>query len=153
MTNQTTTEVDQLDSVADRPEPHLCDNRLLVVDGDPFFALLAQDALSLIFDEVVAVRDGREAMQQLEGQEFDLVIVNLPGPQSDGVRLISRMFFTACSHDTPIVGLLHADDAATAKTVANFNIERIVAAPIDFGGFVEQIVDVVRSRQQIALCA
>ncbi len=123
------------------------------MDGDPVFAVLAQSALSLIFDEVVSARNGNEALQQLDDQEFDLVIVNLPGPQSDGVRLISRMYFKPTSHGVPVVGLLDAADTETAKAVAHFDIERMLISPLDLGEFVSAIVEIVRTRQQIPLCA
>ena len=51
---------------AEAPKRTRSDNRILLVDRDTIFRTVAFNALSLICDEVVTVRDSLEALQAMQ---------------------------------------------------------------------------------------
>ncbi|MEX0732664.1 MAG: response regulator [Aquisalimonadaceae bacterium] len=81
-----------------RPGPNL-----LLVDDEPGIL----DALTLFLQlegfRVVQASNGRQALDQLESQRFDLVITDLMMPYMDGAQLIGMMRETPTWANIPIV--------------------------------------------------
>ena len=73
------------------PTPSLRGTRLLVVDDDPGARLLAGTMLQAAGAEVVAVRDGAEAVVRLRREDFDLVLMDLNMPVMDGFSAAKKL--------------------------------------------------------------
>ncbi|HPC83554.1 MAG TPA: sigma-54 dependent transcriptional regulator [Thermoanaerobaculaceae bacterium] len=65
--------------------------RVLVADDEPSFRELLADILEGAGHEVVAVRDGAEALAALERGRFDLVLADQRMPRLDGLELLRRV--------------------------------------------------------------
>ena len=63
-------------------------NRILVVDDEAGIRDVIQDYLSDAGYDIVTARDGLEALEKMENQDFDLVITDLSMPNLDGFGLI-----------------------------------------------------------------
>jgi CheY-like chemotaxis protein len=81
--------------------------RILVVDDEPMVRALISRVLTDEGYEVVAVADGRAALDAARGAEaqFDLIITNHYMPGLTGPELIARV-----RHDFPSLPILHVDD-------------------------------------------
>jgi two-component system, cell cycle response regulator CpdR len=81
--------------------------RILVVDDEPMVRALIARALTDEGYEVVAVANGRAALDAARGAEtaFDLVITNNYMPGLTGAELIARV-----REDFPALPILHVDD-------------------------------------------
>jgi two-component system KDP operon response regulator KdpE len=66
-------------------------NRILVADDEPGIRKVVRDALEREGHEVVTVVDGREGLEQFEGQPFDLVITDLAMPNLGGLELVQEI--------------------------------------------------------------
>jgi CheY-like chemotaxis protein len=82
-------------------------SRILVVDDEPMVRALIARALTDEGYEVVAVANGKAALDAAQGAqaEFDLIITNNYMPGLNGAELIARV-----REDFPILPILHIDD-------------------------------------------
>ena len=83
--------------------------RILVVDDEPMVRALIARALTDAGYEVVAVSDGRAALETARGAEdqFDMIVTNNYMPGLTGPELIERV-----RQDFPRLPILHVDDVA-----------------------------------------
>jgi CheY-like chemotaxis protein len=81
--------------------------RILVVDDEPMVRALIARALTDEGYEVVAVANGRAALDAARGADvgFDLIITNSYMPGLTGVELVARV-----RQDFPDLPILHVDD-------------------------------------------
>lgn len=86
--------------------------RILVVDDEPMVRALIARVLSDEGYEVVAVANGRAALDAARGAEvgFDLVVTNNYLPGLDGPELIARV-----RQDFPSLPILHIDDISRRR--------------------------------------
>jgi CheY-like chemotaxis protein len=63
--------------------------RILIVDDEPAFCALVHDALPAF--EVVAVGNGREALDVVHEEKLDLVITDIRMPEMDGIALLKNL--------------------------------------------------------------
>lgn len=83
--------------------------RILVVDDEPMVRALITRALTDEGYEVVAVANGRAALDAAHGAEvgFDLIVTNSYMPGLTGPELVARV-----RQDFPNLPILHIDDIA-----------------------------------------
>ncbi len=81
--------------------------RILVVDDEPMVRALIARALTDAGYEVVAVANGRAALDAARGAEvgFDLIVTNSYMPGLTGAQLVNRV-----RQDFPDLPILHVDD-------------------------------------------
>jgi CheY-like chemotaxis protein len=86
--------------------------RILVVDDEPMVRALITRALSDAGYEVVAVANGRAALDAARGAEvsFDLIVTNNYMPGLNGPELIARV-----RQDFPSLPILHIDDISRKR--------------------------------------
>lgn len=66
--------------------------RILIADDDPLIRTLVQRRLEAAGHEVVAVENGREALQRIDASPgFDMVITDIQMPELDGLELIREL--------------------------------------------------------------
>jgi CheY-like chemotaxis protein len=81
--------------------------RILVVDDEPTVRALITRALTDEGYEVVAVANGRAALDAARGAEFDMIVTNNYMPGLSGPELIARV-----RQDFPNLPILHVDDVS-----------------------------------------
>jgi CheY-like chemotaxis protein len=86
--------------------------RILVVDDEPMVCALITRALTDVGYEVVAVANGRAALDAARGAEvaFDLIVTNNYMPGLNGVELVDRV-----RQDFPTLPILHIDDISRKR--------------------------------------
>jgi CheY-like chemotaxis protein len=84
--------------------------RILVVDDEPMVRALISRALTDAGYEVVAVADGRAALDAARSAQFDLIVTNNYMPGLNGPELIARV-----RQDFPSLPILHIDDISRRR--------------------------------------
>jgi PAS domain S-box-containing protein len=79
--------------------------QVLVVDNDAFFVEFLAELLERHGYRVVKAYNGREALDRLEDQAYDLMIVDMVMPEVDGRQLIEAVRRRADGGDIPIVAV------------------------------------------------
>jgi CheY-like chemotaxis protein len=64
---------------------------ILVVDDDPTVRMIASEILTAAGHEVSEAGDGDEALTQVAGTPFDLVILDMLMPNKDGLETIAEL--------------------------------------------------------------
>jgi two-component system KDP operon response regulator KdpE len=78
-------------------------SRVLIVDDEPGIRQMIGEALKREGHESAMAKDGNEALQAAESQEFDLVITDLSMPGLEGLELVRRL--RERDRETPILVL------------------------------------------------
>jgi two-component system, OmpR family, KDP operon response regulator KdpE len=63
-------------------------SRVLVVDDEAGIRKVVRDSLEREGHEVTTCVDGREALERLEDEEYDLIVTDLSMPRTDGLELV-----------------------------------------------------------------
>ncbi len=66
-------------------------SKILVVDDDPDIAMMLQDRLEANGYQVVVARDGRRALELIEQEAPNLVLLDVELPQLTGIEVLRRM--------------------------------------------------------------
>lgn len=85
--------------------------RILVADDSATDRLIMETLLKRQGHEVIAVKDGLEAVQRFETSAPDLVLMDVMMPELDGIAAARRMRELAGSHVVPIIFLTSLNDA------------------------------------------
>lgn len=114
--------------------------QLLVADNSPFYRKLLSDALEEKGHRVRTVADGLEALQALESDGYDAVVLDLVMPRLSGARACRQIKADARTREIPVVILsgLREDeiddaqgigaDAFVAKMQAEAMVSHLMAA-------------------------
>ncbi len=78
-------------------------HRVLVVDDDPAFRLLAQRAMRGVADQVEEAEDGLRALTFITRQRPDLVVLDLRMPELGGVEVLEILAADEALRDIPVV--------------------------------------------------
>jgi len=106
--------------------------RVLVADDHPVNRMIVEAYLTLAGHEVVLVDDGAQAVQAVNGQAFDLVLMDIHMPVMDGLtamRLIRALPSPLC--DIPIVALTANAMAGDRDGYLDQGMNGYVAKPVD----------------------
>lgn len=106
--------------------------RLLIAEDDPdirdiLVHLLAADGGR----EIVAVENGRAALEAIGAQSFDLVIVDVLMPELDGLQVLERMRRISSARDTPALVVTALDDRDTAVRALRAGADDRLTKPFD----------------------
>ncbi len=106
----------------------MANGRVLIVDNEP--SVLKSYALSpgKAGFSVTKASSGREALQYIEREEFDVVLSDFSMPQMDGLALLSSM--RARSVDLPVVLMLDKVDNRTMLKAAELGAMQALVKPI-----------------------
>jgi len=78
-------------------------NRVLVVDDDPMVTRLVRINLEMEDFEVLEVWDGRAALEVLQGNPPELLLLDIMMPQMDGWEILRRLRSDPEFNNLPIV--------------------------------------------------
>lgn len=119
--------------------------RLLVVDDDEAIRLLAQRILMSYWGSVEVAGNGREALQILLRQDFDVVLVDLRMQEMDGLTFIQE-----ARNIWPWLGFIIMTgfmDDVSGDLAAALNINRILQKPVRPGQLGRAVLDEYRDRR------
>lgn len=77
--------------------------KVLVVDDSPTFRAIVSVTLEKAENHVVQASDGLEALEMLEGADFDLFVVDINMPRMNGIEFVTEMRKQDRFADTPVI--------------------------------------------------
>ena len=137
----------------DSREPLLRDLNILLADDDQTFVHLAEIALVDIKAQLDTAGDGASAFTRLLEGDYDLAILDLSMPLTDGFRLLSYIRHTPRLRHLPVVVVTSRDDTHAAQEVSNLGADLMLVKPVDWVEFPHRICDAVRARRQLTMAA
>lgn len=114
--------------------------RVLVVEDDPAIRQLIAFALSDEGYEVEEAANGRTALERVERQHPDLIILDMKMPEMDGWQF-AQHYRARYDHRVPIIVLTAARDAAQRS--GDIEAEDYVAKPFDLDQLIGHVKGIV----------
>ncbi|MFM9941131.1 MAG: response regulator [Hyphomicrobiaceae bacterium] len=112
-------------------DPH--DAAVLVVDDDPIFAALAVTCLSRAGLRTASASDGVEALDILQVQRFDVLLVDLDMPKIDGFRLIALLRGMPKLDSLAIMVVSGTRDPAAYEEALGLGADTFLTKPVEWG--------------------
>ena len=114
--------------------------RVLVVDDNPTNLLIAGGYLRKMGLLAETVGSGRDALEQIQLQHYDAVLLDLQMPEFDGFATARAMRATEAGRRLPIIALTAAARVADRQAAKAAGMDDHVAKPIDPLQLVEALV-------------
>lgn len=116
-------------------------HQILIVEDDPLLRELLRQMLATSEWEIVETQNGREAIEQVQKQTPDLILLDLMLPEMDGFEFLQQLRQTAKGRSIPVVVL-----TAMELTAAELNLlDGYVAQILQKGSYSrEQLLHEVR---------
>ena len=112
-------------------------NRILLIEDDPFFGLILNDQLEMNGYEVRLLSIPGQAVENLQEQKFDLVIMDKLLSGVDGTRVCAEIRGTEEISDVPILMMSGLDGASEICIAAGAN--NFIAKPFEVDDLMESI--------------
>lgn len=103
--------------------------RLLVVDDDRIFRLSTAALLRQDGHEVVEAADGNAAVETLQRDRFDLVLLDMRMPGLDGIGIVEVL--RTWGHDTPILMISGFGTVDTAVNAIHTGADDFLTKPVE----------------------
>jgi adenylate cyclase len=104
---------------------------VLVVDDDPVNRALLTRFLEQDDYRVDAAADGRQALERLQAEPFDLVLLDVVMPNMDGYEVLTEMQRDEALRHVPVVMITALDDVDTAVKCIESGADDYLPKPFD----------------------
>jgi CheY-like chemotaxis protein/anti-sigma regulatory factor (Ser/Thr protein kinase) len=104
---------------------NLIDRKILIVDDDPRNIFVLASVLEDFGAEILEAESGKEALEVLEQQHVDLILMDIMMPEMDGYQVIQAIRESKTYNKVPII-------AITAKSLKDDSEKCIVAGANDY---------------------
>jgi adenylate cyclase len=105
--------------------------RLLVVDDNKVNRLLLTRNVNLMGHRAVAVASGREALEMLRGDGFDLVLLDIEMPGMDGFQVLEQIRGDVALRDVPVIVTSSLDGLDNVVRCIELGAEDYLAKPVN----------------------
>jgi two-component system alkaline phosphatase synthesis response regulator PhoP len=112
--------------------------KIMIVDDEMHLARILQFTLEHAGYEVVTAFDGREALDSLDREDPDLVILDLMLPIVDGYKICNIMRKGEKYRDTPVI-ILSARDFSREELDEPLNADLLMEKPFNTEYLLEEI--------------
>ncbi|MGH2747219.1 MAG: response regulator [Actinomycetota bacterium] len=103
--------------------------RVLIVDDEPDIRLLIRINLVAAGYEVLEAGNGREAIDFLEGQEPDLVLLDLRLPELDGWEVLEHLKERGVAERVPVIAISAHASPTTKERAREVGFKSYVSKP------------------------
>jgi CheY-like chemotaxis protein len=133
-----------LEAVA-RPGPLAC-RRILVVDDQAQVRNVLMRALCLAGASVREAPDGHSALQAIEAEIPELILLDLAMPLMDGWGVIAALQASARTASIPVILETSSDDLANLRRAQHLGVAGFISKPFRLGDVVESCRRVLDSQ-------
>ncbi len=112
--------------------------KIMVVDDEMHLARILQFTLEHAGYDVVTAFDGREAIDALDKEAFDLVILDLMLPVVDGYKVCNIIKTSDRFKDTPVI-ILSARDFGREELDEPLNADLLMEKPFNTEDLLDEI--------------
>ena len=116
-------------------------HRVLVVDDEPHVRRLLRQGMEQCGYDVAEAADGRDAIRQLGGNAFDLVIADIIMPEQDGLEVI--MFLRKEQPHVKVIAVSAPGNELFLTTAKSLGAARVFPKPFelaDIAGAAEELL-------------
>jgi adenylate cyclase len=117
--------------VASAADAEIGQASLLVVDDNPTNRDLLSRQLARQGFSVSTAENGREALEMIEAQDFDLVLLDIMMPEIDGVEVLRRLKGDPAHHDLPVIMISALDEVASVVRCLEMGARDYLTKPFD----------------------
>lgn len=117
---------------------------LLIVEDEPDGQAVVTGLLQIYNINADAVGTAEEALQQLEHNHYDAVIIDLNLPGIDGIELVSIIRDNPALHDLPCVAITAYHASSVKQQALHAGFDAYFAKPLDDTGFVRSLERVIQ---------
>jgi two-component system response regulator VanR len=122
--------------------------RVLVVDDEPAIRALVAKIVERAGHPVESARDGAEAIERLDSNEYAVVVLDLMMPNVDGYALIEYIKTRPQKH--PAIIVISAGDTAALRRLDGSMVHSILRKPFDIDVLGDLITAAVRTMEEAA---
>ncbi|MFS0723231.1 ATP-binding protein [Paenibacillus sp. 1P07SE] len=127
-------------------------SQILVVDDDPINLQVLINALSLEKHDVIPVRSGGEALQEItRNPAIDLVITDWMMPEMSGLELCRHIREDYLLSDLPVLMLTARSRAEDSQTAFASGANDYLSKPVDLGELRARVRTLLKLRQSVKL--
>ncbi|TGC07888.1 response regulator [Methanolobus halotolerans] len=113
--------------------------QILVVEDNPVNMELTVDLLESYGYAVVQAEDGFVALQKLQDEDIDLILLDIQLPKIDGLELLARIKSDDSTRDIPVIALTAHSMRGDDERFISAGCIDYVSKPIDIKGFREKL--------------
>jgi DNA-binding response OmpR family regulator len=106
-------------------------SRLLVADDNKVNRLLLCRSLELMGHEVASVDNGRAALEKLQAERFDLLLLDLEMPELDGFGLLEQRAGEPALRDVPVIVTSSLEGAAAVARCIELGADDYLHKPVN----------------------
>ncbi len=120
---------------------------ILVADDEPAIRTMLEVILSADGHEIVAVADGKTALEYLQTHTPDVLLLDINMPYMDGFEICSRVKRIKRLRNTPVLLLTAMDDDHTRDHAKLVGADDIVSKPLSGKNLRGRITHLLSTRQ------
>ncbi len=113
--------------------------KILVVDDEEHIVMILKDSLEFSGFQVVTAYNGLEALERVEQDQPDLVVLDIGMPKLDGWEVCRRLKSDEKTRHLPIIILTAFAQTSDQRKGAELGADRFVTKPCDLTFLVEEI--------------
>ena len=105
--------------------------RLLVVDDNKVNRLLLGRGLERQGHSVAFAENGRQALEMLDGENFDLVLLDIQMPEMDGYQVLERIIHDTDLRDIPVIMTTAMEELDSVVKCIELGAEDYLTKPVN----------------------
>ena len=113
--------------------------KILVVDDEEHIVMILKDSLEFSGFQVVTAYNGEEALESVEKDHPDLIVLDIGMPKMDGWEVCRRLKSNETTRQIPVIILTAYAQVSDQKKGAALGAERFVTKPCDLTYLIEEI--------------
>ena len=91
------------DEVTINPSPSIAPSPLLIVDDNSMNRIILSRYITKLGYRATLAENGRQALDKLQGEPFDLVLLDVEMPQMDGYQVLEQLKANPRLRDIPVI--------------------------------------------------
>lgn len=104
---------------------------ILLVEDNPSFQALVQQALTSLFQELVVVDTAKKAAEAARDRQIHLIILDMGLPDGDGLDLCARFQADERTREVPIIVLTGREEVSTKVAAFSIGAEDYIVKPFN----------------------
>jgi DNA-binding response OmpR family regulator len=114
-------------------------DKILVADDEEHIVMILKDSLEFSGFQVITAYNGEEALERVEKDAPDLVVLDIGMPKLDGWEVCRRLKSNEKTKQIPIIILTAYAQTSDQRKGSQLGADRFVTKPCDLTYLVEEI--------------
>ncbi|MBW7844958.1 MAG: response regulator [Bacteroidia bacterium] len=112
------------------PTNNIAAKKILLIDDDELILKVMNRILTKEGYNVIAVNNGKDALEKIEAEKYDMVITDLMMPYSNGFEIISKFKQHPNALNVPIIVISSVGTESAIKEGLNIGADDYIRKPI-----------------------